>query len=178
MEMRNMFSAVQVNPSYWFDTSSFINPSQFSHRFSRGTRLWNFLAEKAREHVIGSPRICLTLELVPSDRKKADDLAIWALDLDGVLFLPPDDSVQRYHSETVQYVNGNPQYSPPNIQAFCGKADTWVIAYAKAYGGKIVTFEKPAPFSKEPKIPDVAKVLFDIDSIILWDALDELEYHE
>ena len=53
-----------------------------------------------------------------------------------------------------------------------------MIAYAKAYGGKIVTFEQSAPFSKEPKIPDVAKALFDIDSIILWDALDELGYHE
>ena len=178
MEMPNMFSIIEPKPSYWFDTSSFINPSRFSHRFRRGMKLWDFLAEKSREHVIGSPSIVLTLELTPSDKSKADDLAKWALDLDGILFLPPDESVQRYHSETVQYVSGNPQYSPPHIQAFCGKADTWVIAYAKAYGGKIVTFEKTAPFSKEPKIPDVAKALFDIDSIILWDALDELGYHE
>jgi hypothetical protein len=178
METPNMFAAIEPKPSYWFDTSSFINPSQFSHRFSRGVKLWDFLAEKAREHIIGSPSICLTLELTPSDKSKADDLAKWALDLDGVLFLPPDEPVQRYQSETVQYVTRNPQYSAPQIQAFCGKADTWVIAYAKAYGGKVVTFEQPAPFSRTPKIPDVAKALFDIDSIILWDALDELGYHE
>ncbi len=169
---------MEPKPSYWFDTSSFINPSQFSHRFSRGTILWDFLAKKSLEHVIGSPEICLTLELVPSDKSKADALGKWALDLDGILFLPPDRAVQRYHAETVRYVNGNPQYSLPHIQAFCAKADTWVIAYTKAYGGKIVTFEKSAPFSKEPKIPDIAKALFDIDSIIIWDALDELGYHE
>jgi hypothetical protein len=178
MEMPNMFSAVEPKPSYWFDTSSFIDPSRLSHRFNWGTKLWDFLAEKAREHVIGSPSIVLTLELTPSDKGKADDLAKWALDLDGILFLPPDRIVQKYQSETVQYVSTNPQYSPPHIQAFCGKADTWVIAYARAHGGKIVTFEKSAPFSKEPKIPDIAKALFDVDSIILWDALDELGYHE
>lgn len=178
MEQSNLFSTIEPKPSYWFDTSSFINPSRLSHRFSWGTRLWDFLAEKAQEHVIGSPSIVLNLELMPSDKSKADDLAKWAQDLDGVLFLPPNATVQKYHSETVQYVNGNHQYSPPHIQAFCGKADTWVISYAKAYGGKIVTFEQTAPFSKEPKIPDVAKTLFDIDSIILWDALDELGFHE
>ena len=176
--METLFSAIEPKPSYWFDTSSFINPSQFSHRFSRGTRLWDFLAEKAREHVIGSPKICLDLELTPSDKRKADNLAKWAQDLDGILFLPPNENIQKYQSETVQYVSTNPQYSPPHIQSFCAKADTWVIGYAKAYGGKIVTFEKSAPFSTEPKIPDVAKALFDIDSIILWDALDELGYHE
>jgi len=178
MEKPNMFSAIEPKPRYWFDTSSFINPSRLSHRFSRGMRLWDFLAEKALEHVIGSPSIVLTLELTPSDKNKADELAKWALELDEVLFLPPDESVQRHHSETVQYVSGNPQYKQHHIQAFCGKADTWVIAYAKAHGGKIVTFEQTAPFSTEPKIPDVAKALFDIDSIILWDALDELGYHE
>jgi hypothetical protein len=136
MEMLNMFSAVEPKPNYWFDTSSFINPSRLSHRFSRGMRLWDFLAEKAREHVIGSPSIVLNLELIPSDKRKADELAKWALDLDGILFLPPDESVQKYHAETIRYVSGNPQYSPPHIQAFCGKADTWVIAYAKAYGAK------------------------------------------
>jgi hypothetical protein len=178
MVTQSLFPIVEPNPSYWFDTSSFINPSQLSHRFSWGTKLWDFLAEKAQEHVIGSPKICLDFELTPSDKRKADDLAKWAQDLDGILFLPPSDNVQIYQAETVRYVSTNSQYSPPHIQAFCAKADTWVIAYAKAYGGKIVTFEKSAPLSKEPKIPDIARALFEIDSIILWDALDELGYHE
>ena len=58
-------------------------------------RLWDYFAEKAREHVIGSPSIVLTLELMPSDKRKADDLAKWALDLGEVLFLPPDEFVQK-----------------------------------------------------------------------------------
>ena len=178
METPNLFSALEPKPSYWFDSNSFMTPSRTSHRFSRGTRLWDFLEQKALEHIIGSPSIVLDFEITHADKSKADELEKWARKLDGILFLPPNDSVQIYYSQIVQAVSSNPQYKAYEKQIFLAKADPWVIAYAKAYGGKIVTFEKTAPFSKEPKIPDVAKTLFDIESIILWDALDELGYHE
>ena len=57
------------------------------------------------------------------------------------------------------------------------KADPWVIAYAKAYGGKVVTFESSKPLQKKPKIPDVAE-LFDVKCIDIWDVLDELGYED
>jgi len=177
MEMQNLFSILQPKPSYWFDSDSFINPSRTSHRFSRGTRLWDFLEQKAREHIIGSPSIVLHLELTHIDKSKADELEKWARKLDGILFLPPDDSVQIYYAQIVQAVSTNPQYKVFETQAFLAKADPWVIAYAKAYGGKVVTFEHSKPLQRKPKIPDVAKP-FDVKCVDIWDALDELEFKD
>ncbi|HJX13119.1 MAG TPA: DUF4411 family protein, partial [Dehalococcoidales bacterium] len=57
---------------------------------------------------------------------------------------------------------------------FLKGADPWVIAYAKAHGGIVVTFETPAPFAQKPKIPDIAD-LFGVKHKNLWDVLDELK---
>jgi len=178
METLNLFSALEPKPSYWFDTDSFITPSRTSHRFSRGIKLWDFLEQKALEHIIGSPSVVLDLELTHTDKSKADELEKWARKLDGILFLPPDDSVQKYNAQIVQAVSANPKYKRYDTQLFLAKADPWVIAYAKACGGKIVTFESSKPLQKKPKIPDVAEALFGIKCIDIWDALDELGFHE
>jgi hypothetical protein len=171
------FSAMPPKPSYWFDSDSFITPSRTSHKFSRGTRLWDFLEQKAQNHVIGSPSVVLNLELTHSDPKKADALEKWAKKLDGVLFLQPDKSVQTFYAQVVSAVNVNPQYKAFENQAFLAKADPWVIAYAKAYGGKVVTFECSKPLQKKPKIPDVAEQ-FGVKCITIWDALDELGFKD
>ena len=52
-------------------------------------------------------------------------------------------------------------------------ADPWLIAYAKALGGRIVTFETPQSEARKPKISDVASYI-GVDSIVLWDMLQEL----
>jgi len=174
-----MFPDNQPKPKYWLDTNCFILPYRGPYRFHWGTNLWDFLAEKARGFIIGSPITVLNPELVPSDISKADELTRWALGLkkEGVLFIQPDEFVQRCQSEIVQSVSNNKAYKPSEVQRFCEKADPWVIACTKTHGGKIVTFEKPEPLTKKPKIPDVAKDLYNIVCINLWDALDELEYH-
>jgi hypothetical protein len=166
---------IYQKPSYWFDSNSFITPSRTSHKFCRGTRLWDFLEDKAQNHIIGSPSVVLSLELIHSDPKKIDELENWAKKLDGILFLPPDKIVQQYYAKIVQAVNENTQYNVYEKPPFLSKADPWVIAYAKAYDGKVVTLESSKPFQKKPKIPDVAKV-FDVHCITIWDALDELGF--
>lgn len=169
--------ALPPKPSYWFDSDSFITPSRTSHKFSRGTKLWDFLEQKAQANVIGSPSVVLTLELAHDDPKKEDALEKWAKKLDGLLFLPPDGIVQIYYAEIVQAVNTNPQYKVYETQLFLAKADPWVIAYAKAYGGQVVTFECSKPLQKKPKIPDVAQP-FGVKCITVWDALDELGFQD
>jgi hypothetical protein len=164
-------------PSYWFDSNSFITPSRTSHKFSRGTRLWDFLKEKAKNHVIGSPSVVLSIELVHSDPQKTDELEKWAKQLDGILFLPPDKIVQKYYAQIVKWVSENIQYAIYEKQLFLAKADPWVIAYAKAYGGKVVTLESSKPLQKKPKIPDVGKP-FNVHCISIWDALDELGFKD
>lgn len=176
METLGLFPAQQM-PTYWFDSDSLITPSRGPFRFSRGTKLWDFLEQKAIEHLIGSPSVVLNLELTHPDPKKADALEQWAKKLDGILFLPPDYSVQQYYAQIVQDVTANPQYKIFAVQPFLQKADPWVIAYAKAYGGRVVTFESSKPLQKKPKIPDVADK-FGVKCLNIWDALDELGFKE
>ena len=160
-------------PDYWFDADSFVTPSRGPYRFSVLPQFWDYLEQKAHEQIIGSPEIILTQELMGSDPKKADELEIWAKRQQGTLFIPPDKSVQVVYSEVVESVTQNSQYAIYEVQKFLSGADPWVIAYAKALGGKVVTFETPQPLARKPKIPDVA-VAFGVRCISLWDVLTEL----
>ncbi|HJX12868.1 MAG TPA: DUF4411 family protein, partial [Dehalococcoidales bacterium] len=101
---------VEEMPEYWFDSDSFITPSRGPYRFSRGTQFWDYLEQKAYEKVIGSPEIILTQELTGSDPKKADELETWAKKLRGILFIPPDKSVQEFYSQIVESVNLNKRF--------------------------------------------------------------------
>ncbi|MFH1002644.1 MAG: DUF4411 family protein, partial [Chloroflexota bacterium] len=82
--------------------------------------------------------------------------------------------VQQAFGVIAENVKNNKNYADFWVHKFLGGADPWVIAHARALGGRIVTFEKPEPYSKKPKIPDVA-ALFDIKCISLWDMLTELK---
>jgi len=99
----------------------------------------------------------------------------WAKQLKGVMFLEPSESVQASYREVVQYVQGVHEYKPHQVALFLAKADPWVIAYAKANGGRIVTFEAPQPQAKKPKIPDVAGH-FNIHCLDVYDMLGELKW--
>jgi len=165
-----------ANVEYWLDTNCFITPHQGPYRFHWNTNLWDFLTKKAQDHIIGSPLVVLKCELENTGHE--DELAKWAQNLykEGILFVQPNGLVNGCQSEVVNHVS---KYTCNNsyIRAFCDHADSWLIAYAKAYGGKIVTFERYDPLTKKPKIPNVAEELYgDIECMDLWDALDELGY--
>lgn len=161
-------------PDFWLDTDSFVTPSRGPYRFRLVPKFWEFLEEKAKEHVIASPEFVLLWELMGSDPKKADDLEKWASQQHEALFLPPDAAVQQAFSQIAEAAKSEPRYAAHEIAKFLDGADPWVIAYAKAMGGRVVTFEKSEPNSTKPKIPDVA-AKFNIECINIWDVLTELE---
>ena len=160
-------------PDFWMDADSFILPHRGPYRFEALPQFWDFLEEKAREGIIGSPAIVLDWELSADKVDEQDVLAKWARQLKDVLFLDGSEDVQNSYAEVVQYVEGNSQYRKYWVTKFLDGADPWVIAFAKALGGRIVTFETPQPEAKKPKIPDVARY-FGVESIVLWDMLQEL----
>ena len=159
-------------PDFWMDANSFITPHRTAYRFDMVPQFWDFLKQKAEEGVIASPDFVLG-ELCGSDPKKEDALEKWAKPLKGIMFLDADEFVQASYKQIADYVNGN--YKPQWIAKFLDGADPWVIAYAKAHGGKIVTFETPASLSQKPKIPDVAGH-FNVKCITIWDMLSELKW--
>ena len=114
-------------------------------------------------------------ELEGSDPKQTDALEQWAKPLKGVMFLPADQPTQLAYSDIANWVQAQARFKQQHIAPFLAKADCWLVAYAKACGGRIVTFEKPQPASTRPKIPDVAGQ-FAVECISLWDMLDELHF--
>jgi hypothetical protein len=150
-------------------------PHRGPYRFRTVPQYWDFLKQKAEEGVIGSPELVLDLELTSSNPAKADDLERWARPLRGILFLPADDATQLKYRDVCEYVETNPRFKPHWVAPFLDKADPWLVAYAAALGGRVVTFEKREPLARKPKVPDIAQH-FGVQCINVWDMLAELGF--
>jgi hypothetical protein len=161
---------------YWIDSDSLINPYRGPYNFKYGTKFWDFLESKAKEGIICSPDIVLSMELTSSKPpKEKDELELWAKAQNGILFIPPDSSVQVEFRKVANYVQSNGRYKQQWIASWLTCADPWLIACPMALGGKIVTFEAPAPAGTKPKIPDIAHY-FGIDCLTIWDMLVNLDF--
>lgn len=155
---------------FWLDTDSFVRPYREAYRFATVPKFWEFLEQKSKEQVVVSSELVLQ-ELDDND---PDELGVWAKQQKGMLFLAPTEAVQQVLGQIAESVKNNKQYADYWVHKFLGGADPWIIAHAKAIGGRVVTFEKPEPYSKKPKIPDVAAP-FGVKCISLWDMLTELK---
>lgn len=162
-------------PEFWLDSDSLITPHRGPYRFEAVPQYWDFLKEKAQQGVIGSPELVLDKELTSSNPAQADALERWAKPLRGILFLPPDSATQLRYNDVAQYVQTNARFKQHWIAPFLDGADSWLVAYALALGGRIVTFEKPEPLAKKPKVPDIAQH-FGVVCVSLWDMLTELKF--
>ena len=161
-------------PDYWLDANSLILPYRAAYTFTRVPKFWTFLEQEASKKVIVSSYLVLKEIEDGCSGKKPDELLIWARTQRDILFLPPNDDIQQIVKQINTYVGNNKQYAPWHVQRFLSKADSWVIAHAKVLGGRVVTFETPAPNSTKVKIPDVANK-FGVDCLSLWNMLDELK---
>ena len=155
---------------FWLDTVSFVTPYRTAYRFATVPKFWEFLEQKSKEQVVVSSELVLQ-ELTDDD---PDELGIWAKQQQGTLFLAPTENVQKVFGQVAESVKNNTQYADYWVHKFLSGADPWIIAHAKAFGGRVVTFEKSEPNAKRPKIPDVAAP-FGVKCISLWDMLTELK---
>jgi len=100
------------------------------------------------------------------DRVKAelaggnDDLAEWVKNTapgDAFGSTNAADAVAWY-GRVVNWVLGEPRFTPAAKHEFAQAADPWLVAYAGAHGMTLVTQETPAPMSRNNvKIPDVCR---------------------
>ena len=160
-------------PEFWPDADSLIESHRGPYRFETLPQFWDFLEEKAKDGMIASPEIILDKELSADPDDEQDVLEKWAKELRGIMFLGPNEAVQNAYKEVVNYVQNNGKYRPYWVAKFLDGADPLLIAYAKALGGRIVTFETRQPEAKKPKIPDVAEY-FGVACINLYDMLTEM----
>jgi hypothetical protein len=160
---------------FWMDADSLIVPHRGPYPFESIPQFWDFLEEMATEGIIASPQFILDVELSADPGDEQDALEQWAKQLKGVMFLDVDDHIQTHYTEVVDYVAGNNRYRPYWVTKFLDGGDPWMVAYAKALGGRIVTFETPQPEARKPKIPDVAGH-FGVNCITLYNMLRELGF--
>ena len=156
-------------PNYWLDADSLIRTKNGPYGFDIVPSFWDFIEEKMNEGILSSSSMVFG-ELENGDK---DDLLIWARQRkEEGHFNEPDAVVQTIFRQIADYVNQN--YPPFQASTFLAGADPWIIAHAKAYGGKVVTFEVPAPNSNKPKIPDVASE-FDVETLNIYQMIRELQ---
>lgn len=158
-------------PDYWLDSDALMRPKDGPYKFELLPQFWEFIHEKSIEGVIASS-VFVYQEIC--DAYDDDPLRTWAEARPGPpLFREPDKAVQRCLNEVADFVNAN--YRPEWAAKFLSGADPWLIAHARAQGGKVVTFEAwHGPNAKEPKIPNVCRALGVSDSIDTYQMLVEL----
>ena len=155
-------------PEYWLDSNSFIEPSKGPYHPDIVPGFWTFLEQKADDGVIAS-----CLRVYEELQRLQDDLSKWASKVNARgFFVAPDPSVQAAFGEIADHVKNN--YPDHNASQFLDGADPWLIAHAKAHGGKVVTFETRAgPISRKLKVPNVAD-RFGVNTLDLYRLLHEL----
>ena len=154
---------------YWLDSVSLITAKNGPYGFDIAPSFWTFIERKMNAGMISSSSFVYD-EIAEGDE---DELLLWAREQrENGYFIEPDGVVQTIFRQIADYVNRNfPQYQAAD---FLDGADPWLIAHAKAYGGKVVTFEVSAPSSTKPKIPDIAKV-FDVVTLDIYRMIRELQ---
>lgn len=155
--------------NFWLDADSLIRPKNGPYGFDIAPGFWRFMEQKANEGIIASS---FTVYKEFEDYGAEDELLQWAeKQKDAGFFVEPDTIVQSVLRQIADYVNNT--YPPHQASEFLDGADPWLIAHAKAYGGRVVTFETSAPYAKTPKIPDVGDY-FDVKCLNVYQMAREL----
>ena len=134
-------------PAFLLDANVFIQAFQQYYPFDVCPGFWNCLVGSSEQGV-----------LISIDRVRAelqgydDDLKQWADDAPGLFAPSADPLVVDAYQEVIRWVDGNSQFKPGAKADFAGKADGWIVAYAKVHGLIVVTNEKHAP-AAQARVP-------------------------
>ena len=162
---------------YWLDTNSYIDPSRRFYAFDIAPSYWTAIEDQARSGIVKSPRLVID-ELLHNGTKpdgSRDELGEWVAARQELLAAEPTRSVQASFSEIADYVRAT--YQVVHVQTFLRGADPWVIAHARAEGGRVVTLEVREPAAKtikRAKIPDVCDH-FGIECLTPYEMLRRLK---
>ena len=158
-------------PEYWLDSDALMRPKDGPYKFNLVPQFWELLEDKAAEGVIASSSFVYG-EI--RDAYEDDPLRTWAEAHSGPpLFREPDEAVFGFLAEIGDFVRAN--YREEWAAHFMSGADPWLIAHAKADGGRVVTFEALAgPNAKQAKIPNVCRAVDVRDPIDTYEMLAEL----
>ena len=139
-------------PDYWLDSDILIAAKRTHYSFRRVPTFWTMLETKAAEGILSCP-FMVFVELIQYE----DELAEWAKKRkDTPLFTDPSSSVQLKFNEIADWIDA--QFQPRRVAEVLKGADAWLVAYASALGGSVVTAETEVGIgAKKVKIPNLCK---------------------
>ena len=150
-------------PDYWLDSSIYIRSRGGVLALDIAPRFWSHLVRLASTGRISSPVEVRDELLRHSDA--GDPFNAWVMRHRNSLFASADATVEQQKWLVDEYVNR--RYIQTHAARFRRGADPWLIAYAIASGGSIVTNEtltvEPGPnrntglIDTKPQIPNVAR---------------------
>ena len=151
---------------YWIDSGVLIS----SHRGLYAPELvpgfWNFIETNLKSGTIRMPKVCFD-EITDG----SDWLVGWCKDRRTIGYFCVKSSAHKDVHRCMTIVSDHvvATYSGPSAADFLKGGDPWVIAYAMATGGFVVTEELRNTYKTKVKIPTVAKQLR-----VPWKATHEM----
>lgn len=158
---------------HWLDAGVLIEAHRRAYPLDRFQSFWRFIDEQLAAGTIRMPRVAFG-EIVGFN----DDLAQWCKPRkSNGLCVNETRPVQERYGEIVQYVYNKHARTSQHAREFLDGADGWVIAYAYATDGIVVTMESDSKYKSKVKIPTVAKH-FDVKCYSTFDMLRVLNFSE
>jgi hypothetical protein len=153
------------------DTSVFIQAARSYYAFDLVPTFWTHLAKLFQK------KLLISIDRVKKeiDRGK-DELKKWASQFPDLFQKTDDPDVLQSYQRVMQWAYAHPQYTSEAKAEFAraDNADAWVVAFALAKGGIVVSQETSSSASKTKiKIPDVCEA-FGISCITTFDMLRRL----
>jgi len=134
--------------SYLLDANVFIQAKNLHYGFDFCPAFWDWLL------LSNSTGQVFSIDKVANEIDAGnDELAQWARDKGGGLFLPTDAAVAASLSRVSQWAITQ-EYEPVAINTFFQSADYYLIAHALAKNHFVVTHEVPSNSTKRIKIPN------------------------
>ncbi|HDH50846.1 MAG TPA: DUF4411 family protein [Nitrospirae bacterium] len=140
---------------YLLDADVFIAAKNSYYSFGICPGFWDSLIH---HHGEGS---VLSIDKVKGELlagRKDEDLVQWVKsELSARFFIGTDDeAVTSAYADIMLWVQRNPQYLDHAKAKFATEADGWLVAYAMAHEGIVITNEQPRPQSRSRiLLPDV-----------------------
>ena len=153
----------------WLDSNVFMQAKNDYYAFDIVPGFWDVL-----QHGAGNGSLCCPMMVYEEIARGGDELKMWACQPKSFeLFAEADENVQKEFSKVAEFVQMGP-YHPSQVALFLRGADPWVISFALASGGTVVTQEKlVGADSKKIKIPNICKH-FSVEYISSYEMLRRL----
>jgi predicted nucleic acid-binding protein len=157
---------------YWIDTGVLIQAHRSTYPFDMVPQFWHFLHTQLEPEVVSMPRLAYE-EIVNGGYD--DQLVAWCKSRKklGLCRIETKEVQQRY-GQISAHVQEKYSRKPQRLQDWFKGADGWIIAYALATGGAVVTQETDYSYKSKIKLPTVATA-FDVECLNTAQMLRKLK---